>query len=91
MSAYRIHAGGITYSSEQRKGRIMRMPEHFVCIKENFSFLKKGKIDARIAFCYWRRAKFQILLTNKIADILNACKYSPVTCLKLFIKDLFCL
>lgn len=91
MSAYRIHAGGITYSSEQRKGRIMRMPEHFVCIKENFSFLEKKKIDARIAFCYWRRAKIQILLINKIADILNACKYSPVKCLKLFIKDLFCL
>ena len=57
MAIYRIHQSGVTYNPAMYKIRIMRAPEHYVCIKENFPKIDNTAINKVIASAYADRTK----------------------------------
>lgn len=74
MSAYRIHKNSIIHNPQNEQRIVMRLPEHFLFIKDNFSVDKKV-INYLISKRFWVRSQFQSRLVPKLTDYLNAFRY----------------
>lgn len=77
MSVYRVQCGGVTYDYEFKKNRILRYPDHFKFIKENYPFVDKKLINRSIARAYMDRRKMQSSRLAYIMDMLTAFVYRP--------------
>ena len=77
MSVYRVQAKGITYDSKYVEERIMRYPDHFRFIKDNYPFIDKRIIDRKIALAYLNRRKIQKCTINRISDYMWAMYFYP--------------
>lgn len=65
MSVYRMHSTGVTYDKNVQRSRILKYPDHYKFIKENFPMVNKTHVNIRIADSYC-----QILKMTSILDIL---------------------
>ena len=77
MSVYRIQGTGITYDSKYTHERIMRYPDHFRFIKDNFPFIDKKIINRQIALAYMKRRTIQTSILDRTIDYLWAFYFYP--------------
>lgn len=77
MSVYRVQKNGVTYDKNLQIGRIMRYPQHFECLKENFPNVAPLFIRTRISSSYYDRAKIQTTISNKIHDYVKSLEANP--------------
>ena len=88
MSAYRVHAGSITYNIKSKVNRILKMPENYECLKENFPFIPRHQINKILAVHYWQRASYQSSLQLSIQDRKKALSLAPVVASLMIFKPL---
>ncbi len=54
MSVYRIHGSGVTYNKDLQKQRLLRYPEHYNYIKDNYPFISRRIINKALFYSYIR-------------------------------------
>ena len=88
MSVYRIHGGGVTYDEKFQKERLLKYPNHFKFIKDNYPFLNQGLVNSLIMCSYFNRRTIQISSWGYLKDTLLAEYYRIWAALynKLFYK-----
>lgn len=74
MSVYRIHKNSRMHNPQNEQRFVMRLPEHYLFIKDNFSVDKKV-INYLISKRFWVRSQSQSKLVPKLTDYLNAFRY----------------
>ena len=87
MSVYRV-GSGVTYNESMKKYHLMKSPDHFECIKENFSFISSSAINPYIAHYYWLRSAQQDSLYMKMKDLWSAIRYDTRKICSYLISDL---
>ena len=87
MSVYRVHSGGVTYNKNIKIDRLKKYPSHYIAIKKNFPFVKRNIINKLISKSFIERATTQNTNIQKIADVLAALKYAPITTIRIIIKE----
>ena len=75
MSVYRIHSGGVTISSENKRKYIMCSPGHYLFIKDNFPKVDKKILHGLISYRYWIRAPYQSKMKQKIRDYWKSFQF----------------
>ena len=75
MSVYRIHGGGVTYDERFQKERLLKYPDHFKFIKENYPFLNQGLVNLLIMCSYYNRRTIQNSFCGYLKDTLLAVYY----------------
>ena len=88
MSVYRIQNGGVTYNSAASNGMIMRYPEYYEFLRDNFPNIERKSINKRIADFYYLRSTLRDERELKIDDIKKAIKTSPGI-LKFMVRTMF--
>ena len=88
MSCYRIHNGGVTYGKKEKLNRILRYPDHFECIKENFPNVASLYVKSSLMNAYYNRAHYQSSTKFKIKDFWKSFCASPIEFAKKVIKIL---
>ncbi|MBE6341030.1 MAG: hypothetical protein E7069_09905 [Bacteroidales bacterium] len=91
MSAYRVQANGVTYDVNLMKSRMLRYPEHFKYIKDNYPFLNQRLVNKKLGIAYGGAVYYDEGIVRKLRDFILACYYSPILILKPFEKlvDIF--
>ncbi len=87
MSVYRVHSCGVTYNNDIKIDRLKKYPSHYIAIKKNFPFVKRNIINKLISKSFIERATTQNTNIQKIADVLAALKYAPITTIRIIIKE----
>ena len=77
MVVYRMQSGGVTYDSSISRNRVMRYPDHFECIKDNFPLIDKHLLYTRLAESYYNRSFFQPDAASSKGDLAKAEEYIP--------------
>ena len=78
MSVYRIQSTGVTYNKKLQKQRVLKYPDHFLYLKDNFStILSQNIINKSISQAYFRRIFVQETISYKIKDLLFSFYYHP--------------
>ena len=88
MSVYRIQNGGVTYNSSASKGMIMKYPEYYEFLRDNFSNIERKSINRRIADFYYLRSTLHDKRDKKLEDIKKAIKTNPEI-LKYMVRTMF--
>lgn len=81
MSVYRVQGNGVTYNKGLREYRIHRYPEHFLFIKDNYSFIDKKIIDKKISKAYFLRGMIEKSFKLYFKDYMQAIYYRPMVLL----------
>ena len=76
MSVYRIQGDGLTYNEKAIKATIMRNPEHFECLKENFPIVNPHSVNDTISKTYFERALVQSSLKLRFHDFYKSLSYN---------------
>ncbi len=74
MAVYRMQESGVTYNEKLHQQRLLRYPEHFKFIKDNFKFIKRKTLNRSIIYSYLRLWR----IDKKFKWILNAFFTSPI-------------
>ena len=77
MSVYRVQQNGVTYDSSLKEYRALRYPDHFKYIKDNFPFVKRRIINAKIASSYLGCISYTNGKIKKIGLLITAFFISP--------------
>lgn len=80
MVVYRMQSGGVTYDCSISKNRIMRYPEHYECLKDNFHLIDNALLSAKLAESYYNRAFLQPDKVSRKRDLAKAEEYAPGYC-----------
>ena len=88
MSAYRVHAGSVTYNKKSKINRILKMPENYECLKENFPFIPRHQINKILAVHYWQRAHYQSSLRLSLKDRSKAFSLAPLVASLMIFKPM---
>lgn len=75
MSVYRVQASGITYDNKYQKERLLKYPDHFKFIKDNYPFLNQGLVNSLIMSSYFNRRSVQNSSWGYLKDTLSAYYY----------------
>lgn len=78
MSVYRIQNNGVTYNKKLQYNRIMRYPEHFECLKENFPHIASKTLNRELSVAYYNRAQIQTTFSKKLSDYKKSFRASPI-------------
>ena len=78
MSVYRVQGTGVTYDPQAQYSRIMKYPDHFLFIKDNYPFLNNFYVNKKIARAFLNRRKVQHSKKAYIKDFLIAIYYNPL-------------
>lgn len=87
LTVYRMQNTGVTYDKKKLKARIMKLPEHYECIADNFPLIEKSTIFAQIASAYYNRSFIQDSKEMKKHDLAKAEKYQPGICMRKKIEN----
>ena len=88
MSVYRVTLGGVTHNPAFKERTIMKMPNHYECLKENFPFAPLHQINKILAFYYWQRAGHQSTLKLSIEDRKKAFIAAPLVAFLMIFRPL---
>ncbi len=77
MSVYRIQPNSITNDPKSFNSLVFRLPEHYLCLRENFPKVKKGPLEWSISYYYYVRMKRQHKLFPKIRDFVMFVWWDP--------------
>ena len=75
MSVYRVQASGVTYDEKYQKQRLIKYPDHFKFIKDNYPFIDRGFINSVIGGTYYQRRSVQDSSLGYVKDTLSAYYY----------------
>lgn len=77
MVVYRMQSHGTTYKRKEMNYKIMKYPDHYECIKDNFPKIEKKILYQKLAECYYNRAQLQSDKTLRKVDLKMVEKYVP--------------
>lgn len=77
MSVYRLHPNSVTNDPKSVDSLIFRLPEHYLCLRENFPEVKKGPLEGSISYYHYVRMKKQKKLWLKIRDFVMFVWWDP--------------
>lgn len=77
MSVYRIQSLGLTWDKKRDNQRFLRLPNHYLAIKENFPLIKKRVINDKIVESYLLCSLKCGTIINKVCWCFQALCISP--------------
>ena len=77
MSVYRIQPNSVTNDPKSVDSLVFRLPEHYLCLRENFPEVKKGPLEWSISYYHYVRMKKQKNLWLKIRDFVMFVWWDP--------------
>lgn len=77
MSVYRIQPNSVTNDPRSAHSIIFRLPEHYLCLRENFPKVEKGPLEWSISYYHYVRMKKQRNLWLKLRDFVMFVWWDP--------------
>jgi len=88
MSVYRIHESSVLHNPQNQQILVMRSPEHYLFIKDNFS-VESQTVNYFISKRLWVRSKYQVNKWRKIKDFCLSFYYDYRSSLIRLLIDYF--
>ena len=82
MSVYRIQPNSVTNNPRSVESLIFHLPDHYLCLRENFPKVEKGPLEWSISYYHYVRMKKQSDFWLKIKDFVMFVWWDPRQAIK---------